>query len=48
MARDRTAPGSPDPILSTIDRSDFDELWLFAVDTGDGLGPIDIQDSQVG
>lgn len=40
-ARDRTAPGSPDPILSTIDRSDFDELWLFAVDTGDGLNPED-------
>ena len=36
-ARDRTAPGAPDPVLSTIDRSDFDELWLFAVDTGDGL-----------
>lgn len=36
-ARDRTAPGAPDPILSTLDRSDFDELWLFAVDTGDGL-----------
>ncbi|WP_025587340.1 hypothetical protein [Sphingomonas sp. UNC305MFCol5.2] len=40
-ARDRTAPGSPDPILSTIDRSDYDELWLFAVDTGDGLDPED-------
>lgn len=40
-ARDRTAPGSSDPILSTIDRSDFDELWLFAVDTGDGLDPED-------
>jgi len=36
-ARDRTAPGGPDPVLSTLDRSDFDELWLFAVDTGDGL-----------
>jgi len=36
-ARDRTAPGAPDPILSTLDQSDFDELWLFAVDTGDGL-----------
>jgi hypothetical protein len=36
-ARDRAAPGSPDPVLSTIDQSDFDELWLFAVDTGDGL-----------
>jgi hypothetical protein len=40
-ARDRIATGSPDPILSTIDRSDFDELWLFAVDTGDGLDPED-------
>jgi hypothetical protein len=36
-ARDRTAPGTPDPVLSTLDGSDFDELWLFAVDTGDGL-----------
>lgn len=40
-ARDRTAPGAPDPVLSTLDRSDFDELWLFAVDTGDGLDPED-------
>jgi len=37
VARDREATGSPDPILSTLDTSDFDELWLFAVDTGDGL-----------
>ena len=36
-ARNRSTQGIPDPILSTIDRSDFDELWLFAVDTGDGL-----------
>ena len=36
-ARDRTAPGAPDPVLSTIDRSDYDQVWLFAVDTGDGL-----------
>lgn len=36
-ARDRTAPGAPDPVLSTLDRSDYDQLWLFAVDTGDGL-----------
>ena len=28
-------------VLSTIDRSDFDELWLFAVDVGDGLTPED-------
>ena len=40
-ARDRAAPGAPDPLLSTIDRSDYDELWLFAVDTGDGLDPED-------
>jgi hypothetical protein len=36
IARDRSANGG-DPVLSTIDRSDIDELWLFAVDTGDGL-----------
>lgn len=36
-SRDRAAPGAPDPVLSTLDRSDFDQLWLFAVDTGDGL-----------
>jgi len=40
-ARDRSAATGPDPMLSTIDRSDFDELWLFAVDTGDGLDPTD-------
>jgi hypothetical protein len=36
-ARDRVPPGQPDPILSTLDNSDYRELWLFAVDTGDGL-----------
>jgi hypothetical protein len=35
--RDRDPPGQPDPVLSTIDSSDFDALWLFAVDAGDGL-----------
>lgn len=40
-ARDRVAPGGPDPVLSTIDRSDFNEVWLFAVDSGDGLDPED-------
>jgi hypothetical protein len=35
-ARDRSAEGD-DPVLSTLDTSDVDELWLFAVDTGDGL-----------
>ena len=32
-----------DPVLSTLDTSDFDELWLFAVDTGDGLTTADCQ-----
>lgn len=36
-SRDRDPPEKPDSVLSTIDRSDFDELWLFAVDTGNGL-----------
>lgn len=40
-ARDRVTPTGPDPVLSTIDRADFDELWLFAVDDGDGLDPED-------
>lgn len=37
-ARDRaTPPGQTDPVLGRLDRADFDELWLFAVDEGDGL-----------
>jgi hypothetical protein len=36
-ARDRDPVGAPDSVLSTLDRSTYDELWLFAVDTGDGL-----------
>jgi hypothetical protein len=40
-ARDRTALGAPDPILSSLDASRFDQLWLFAVDVGDGLHPAD-------
>ena len=35
--RDRDPTGQPDSFLSTIDRSDYDQLWLFAVDVGDGL-----------
>lgn len=26
-----------DPVLSVLDESDYDELWLFAIDTGNGL-----------
>lgn len=36
-ARDRDSRDAPDAVLSTLHRSDFDQLWLFAVDTGDGL-----------
>jgi hypothetical protein len=42
-ARDRELLGEPDPVLSTLDRSHYDELWLFAVDTGDGLQDEDRQ-----
>ncbi|SOE56457.1 hypothetical protein SAMN05446635_1074 [Burkholderia sp. OK233] len=37
VARDRERLGQPDPILSRLDETGFDELWLFAVDEGDGL-----------
>lgn len=40
-ARDRDPPGQPDSVLSNIDQSDFDQLWLFAVDSGDGLSAED-------
>ena len=40
-ARDRAKLGSDDPVLSTMGASDYDELWLFAVDTGDNLTPQD-------
>jgi hypothetical protein len=44
VARDRLCDAhGDDPILGSIDQSDFDELWLFAVDVGDGLSPKDIQ-----
>jgi hypothetical protein len=39
--RDRENRGSPDSVLSTLDESDFDEMWLFAVDVGDGLTAAD-------
>lgn len=41
-ARDREedAQGN-DPVLTTLGDSDFDELWLFALDTGGGLSPKD-------
>jgi hypothetical protein len=36
-ARDRATAKGLDPVLSRLDESDFDALWLFAVDTGEGL-----------
>jgi hypothetical protein len=36
-ARDRDPVGAPDSVLATLDRSRYDELWLFAVDVGNGL-----------
>ncbi len=41
--RDRAPIGRPDPVLAKLDTSDYDELWLFAVDTGDGLTSEDCQ-----
>lgn len=41
-ARDREEDESGnDLVLSSLDRSDFDQLWLFAVDVGDGLSTAD-------
>jgi hypothetical protein len=42
VARDREpgADGS-DPLLSKLDELDFEELWLFGVDAGNGLTPVD-------
>lgn len=33
----RNKEAGNDPVLSTLDRSDYDQLWLIAVDTGNGL-----------
>lgn len=41
--RDRGPVDRPDPLLSELDHSLFDELWLFAVDTGDGLHAADAE-----
>ena len=40
--RESDAAGN-DRVLSALDASNFDELWLFAVDTGDGLTIADCQ-----
>ena len=40
--RETNAQGN-DATLSVLDTTDFDQLWLFAVDTGDGLSVPDCQ-----
>lgn len=40
-ARDRGPLGAPDPVLSALPQSDYKAVWLFAVDTGDGLTEAD-------
>jgi len=40
--REANAEGD-DNVLSVLDDSDVDELWLFAVDTGDGLNKADCE-----
>jgi hypothetical protein len=43
-ARDREVDGDRnDRVLSRLDETDFEELWLFAVDTGDGLSVRDCE-----
>jgi hypothetical protein len=39
---ERNAEGN-DAVLSRLDETDFDELWLFAVDLGDGLTVADCE-----
>ncbi len=42
IARDReNDDAGNDVVLSVLDSTDFDQLWLFAVDTGDGLTTAD-------
>jgi hypothetical protein len=36
-ARDRDPLGAADSVLSALDKAQFDEVWLFAVDIGNGL-----------
>ena len=40
-ARDRAPLGTPDPLISNLAASDYEALWLFAVDSGGNLTPED-------
>ena len=43
-ARNReSGPNGDDPVLASLDRSQYDELWLFALDTGGGLTAADCE-----
>ena len=35
-ARNRANRGGDDPVLSRVDELSYDQLWLMAVDVGDG------------
>lgn len=39
LTRNRTAHSEQDPVLSHIDELGFDQLWLMAVEVGNGLTP---------
>ena len=41
IARNRTNRGDHDLVLSHIDELNIDQLWLMAVDVGDGLTTAD-------
>jgi hypothetical protein len=42
ITRDRKVDSSGvDPLMAALDESDFDQLWLFALDQGEGLTPAD-------
>ncbi|HET6670277.1 MAG TPA: hypothetical protein VFH15_08590 [Pyrinomonadaceae bacterium] len=44
VARDRESDAAGnEPVLATLDKSDFAELWLFAIDLGEGLTVPDCQ-----
>ena len=40
-ARNRANRGDDDPVLSRVDELGHDQLWLMAVDVGDGLTDAD-------
>ena len=43
VARNRGSKGTDDPVLSRLDELDYDQIWLMAVDVGDGLTSADAE-----